>query len=74
MGANGIRVTRPGRPARGLRRRIASGRPSVVEVMVDPEELAEPFRRDALAFPKRFLDRYKHLDVEHFEKPPVAPV
>jgi hypothetical protein len=35
------------------------------EAMVDPEELAEPFRRDALAFPKRFLDRDEHLDVDN---------
>jgi len=31
--------------------------------------LAEPFRRDALAYPKRFLDRYAHLDVANFETP-----
>jgi sulfoacetaldehyde acetyltransferase len=40
----------------------------VVEIMVDPEQLAEPFRRDALDYPKRFLDRYAHLDRSRFEK------
>jgi sulfoacetaldehyde acetyltransferase len=69
MGANGIRVTDPRELRDVYAGAIASGRPSVVEVMVDPEELAEPFRRDALAFPKRFLDRYTHLDVSKFEKP-----
>jgi sulfoacetaldehyde acetyltransferase len=69
MGANGIRVTDPRELRDVYAGAIASGRPSVVEVMVDPEELAEPFRRDALAFPKRFLDRYTHLDVSRFEKP-----
>jgi len=69
MGANGIRVTDPRELRDAYAGAIASGRPSVVEVMVDPEELAEPFRRDALAFPKRFLDRYTHLDVCRFEKP-----
>ena len=74
MGANGIRVTDPRDLREAYSVAIASGRPSVVEVMVDPEILAEPFRRDALDFPRRFLERYKHLDVEHFQKPPVAPV
>jgi sulfoacetaldehyde acetyltransferase len=69
MGANGIRVTDPRELRDAYAGAIASGRPSVVEIMVDPEELAEPFRRDALAFPKRFLDRYTHLDVSKFEKP-----
>ena len=69
MGAVGIRVSDPRELRDAYAGAIASGRPSVVEVMVDPEELAEPFRRDALAFPKRFLDRYTHLDVSQFEKP-----
>ena len=34
---------------------------TVVEVMVDPTVLADPFRRDALKKPVRFLDRYAHL-------------
>jgi sulfoacetaldehyde acetyltransferase len=51
---------------------IASGRPSVVELVVDLEELAEPFRRDALAFPRRFLDRYAHLDAAKFRRAPVS--
>ena len=68
MGANGIRVTDPADLREAYSSALASGRPSVVEVMVDPEELAEPFRRDALAYPKRFLDRYAHLDVGKFRK------
>lgn len=68
MGGNGIRVTDPGDLREAFTSALASGRPSVVEVMVDPEELAEPFRRDALAYPKRFLERYKHLDVDNFTK------
>ena len=69
MGADGIRVTDPADLREAYASAIASGRPSVVEIMVDPEELAEPFRRDALAYPKRFLDRYAHLDVANFETP-----
>lgn len=37
--------------------------PVVLEVMVDPEELAEPFRRDALKPPRRLLEKYSHLDL-----------
>jgi sulfoacetaldehyde acetyltransferase len=66
MGANGVRVTDPADLREAYAGAIASGCPTVVEVMVDPEELAEPFRRDALAYPKRFLERYKHLDADNF--------
>jgi len=37
--------------------------PVVLEIMVDPEELAEPFRRDALQPPRRLLPKYTHLDL-----------
>jgi sulfoacetaldehyde acetyltransferase len=66
MGANGVRVTDPADLCEAYASAIASGCPAVVEIMVDPDELAEPFRRDALSFPKRFLERYKHLDVDNF--------
>jgi sulfoacetaldehyde acetyltransferase len=68
MGANGIRVTEPGDLRDAYVSALASGRPSVVEIMVDPEELAEPFRRDALKKPRRFLERYSHLDASNFVK------
>ena len=58
MGANGIRVTDPADLREAYTSAFASGRPSVVEIMVDPEELAEPFRRDALKTPTRYLERY----------------
>ncbi|MEZ5125914.1 MAG: sulfoacetaldehyde acetyltransferase [Thermoleophilia bacterium] len=66
MGANGIRVTDPADLREAYVSAFASGRPSVVEIMVDPEELAEPFRRDALKTPVRYLERYKHLDASSF--------
>jgi sulfoacetaldehyde acetyltransferase len=69
MGANGIRVEHPADLREAYASAIASGRPSVVETLVDPEELAEPFRRDALKFPKRFLERYTHLDAANFTTP-----
>jgi sulfoacetaldehyde acetyltransferase len=61
MGAEGRRVEDPGDLSDAFRGAIASDRPSVIEVMVDPEELAEPFRRDALKLPVRHLERYRHL-------------
>jgi sulfoacetaldehyde acetyltransferase len=68
MGADGIRVSDPADLHDAYASAFASGRPTVVEVMVDPVELAEPFRRDALQEPSRYLDRYKHLDKANFTK------
>ena len=61
MGAEGLRITDPGDLGTAFADAMRADRPTVVEVMVDPEELAEPFRRDALQKPKRFLSRYEHL-------------
>ena len=68
MGADGIRVSDPADLHDAYASAFASGRPTVVEVMVDPVELAEPFRRDALQEPSRYLERYKHLDKANFTK------
>ena len=68
MGANGLRVSDPADLREAYASAFDSGRPSVVEIMVDPEELAEPFRRDALKTPTRYLARYKHLDAANFTK------
>ncbi len=38
------------------------GKTTVIEVMVT-RELGDPFRRDALKYPRRLLDKYKHTDV-----------
>ena len=38
------------------------GKTTIIEVLVTPE-LGDPFRRDALKYPKRMLDKYKHTDV-----------
>jgi sulfoacetaldehyde acetyltransferase len=64
MGAQGVRVTEPGDLAEAYRDAFAGGRPTVLEVMVDPEELVEPFRRDALKKPVRHLEQYRHLSAE----------
>ena len=42
---------------------VASGRPCVINALIQGGEkvLAEPFRRDALHMPIRYLDKYAHL-------------
>ena len=35
----------------------------VIEVMVT-QELGDPFRRDALKYPRRVLEKYRHTNVE----------
>ncbi len=64
MGADGQRIEKPAELSEAIRSASEAGRPTVLEVMVDPELLAEPFRRDALQPPKRFLERYRHLNHE----------
>jgi sulfoacetaldehyde acetyltransferase len=62
MGANGIKVDAPDQVGDGLKEAIASGRPSVLEIMVT-QELGEPFRRDALKKPHRLLPKYQAYSV-----------
>jgi len=58
MGASGITVDSPDQVGDALRQATESGRPTVLEVMVN-DELGEPFRRDALNLPVRLLGKYK---------------
>jgi len=62
MGAEGYKVERASDIAETVRAALASKRPAVINLVVDSQELGEPFRRDALKKPQRFLDRYKHLN------------
>ncbi|MFO1035583.1 MAG: sulfoacetaldehyde acetyltransferase [Geminicoccaceae bacterium] len=57
MGADGVTVDNPDAIGDALRTALASGRPTVVELMLT-DELGDPFRRDALKKPKRLLDKY----------------
>ncbi|MDQ3871453.1 MAG: thiamine pyrophosphate-dependent enzyme, partial [Chloroflexota bacterium] len=61
MGAAGYRVRREAELQDVLRTAIQAGEPAVVQIDVDPAELGEPFRRDALKQPTRFLEKYAHL-------------
>jgi sulfoacetaldehyde acetyltransferase len=59
MGAFGEKVESASELGESIKRGLNSGKPGVLNVIVDPNELAEPFRRDALMRPVRFLPRYK---------------
>jgi len=63
MGAEGITVDRPDQVGDALRTATASGRPTVLEIMVT-QELGEPFRRDALKKPVRMLEKYQAYTVK----------
>lgn len=62
MGADGITVDHPDQIGDALRAAIASGRPTVLELMLT-QELGEPFRRDALKKPRRLLPKYAAYSV-----------
>jgi len=63
MGAKGYRVTRADEVGDVVRDAVASGRPCVIDAVIQggEEVLAEPFRRDAFLPPQRFLPKYAHL-------------
>jgi sulfoacetaldehyde acetyltransferase len=47
-----------------MKEAIASGKPCVINAIVQggEEVLADPFRRDALNMPVRYLPKYAHLN------------
>lgn len=63
MGARGYRIEDPRDVQEVVREAVASAEPVVIDAIIDgsAEVLAEPFRRDALQPPKRFLPKYRHL-------------
>lgn len=64
MGANGVSVSAEADLQGAVKEALDSGRPSVVQVHADPLELGDPFRRDAMNYPVRHLDKYAHLNAE----------
>ena len=58
MGAEGITVSNPEEIKTALKTLLDSNRPGVLEIEVS-QVLADPFRRDALKKPVRYLDKYK---------------
>lgn len=65
MGAEGRTVQNLAEVGEALKRSIdlqKQGKTTVLEVMVT-QELGDPFRRDALKYPKRLLAKYAHTNV-----------
>jgi sulfoacetaldehyde acetyltransferase len=62
MGAAGITVDHPDQVGDALRKATSSGQCTVLELMLT-QELAEPFRRDALKKPVRLLPKYRDYTV-----------
>ena len=51
-------MTKPSEIAGALDTLVKSGKPGVLEIVVN-KTLADPFRRDALSVPVRHLEKYK---------------
>jgi sulfoacetaldehyde acetyltransferase len=66
MGAEGFRVEDYKDVRDVVQSALSSGKPVVIDAVIDgaAEVLAEPFRRDALQMPVRYLPKYKHLIVK----------
>ena len=66
MGAKGYRVDDYRDVQDVVRDAVKSGKPCVIEAIIQggKKVLAEPFRRDALHMPVRYLKKYKHLEVK----------
>ncbi len=64
MGAKGYKVHNYAEVQDVVRDAVASNQPCVINAIIQggEEVLAEPFRRDALNMPVRYLDKYKHLN------------
>lgn len=65
MGAKGYKVEDFKDVQDVVKEAVASGEPCVINAIIEGGEkvLAEPFRRDALALPTRYLAKYKHLNI-----------
>jgi sulfoacetaldehyde acetyltransferase len=63
MGAKGFRVEKADQVPDAVAAALAAGGPAVIDAVIEgaAEVLAEPFRRDALQPPTRYLAKYKHL-------------
>ena len=66
MGAKGYKVEDPADVGDVVRDAVASGKPCVINAIIQGGEkvLAEPFRRDALKKAFNLLPKYQHLNVK----------
>jgi len=66
VGAEGLRIDRLEDVGPALSAACEAqkrGKTTIIEIMVT-KELGDPFRRDALALPTRFLPKYKHTEIK----------
>ncbi len=66
MGAYGERVDNPEQLKKAFQEALYREGPTVLDIMIDGNQLAPPFRKDALNLPKRLLDKYAHLDHQNW--------
>ncbi|MBI4454983.1 MAG: sulfoacetaldehyde acetyltransferase [Acidobacteria bacterium] len=66
MGGRGFRIENYGDVQDVVRTAISSAKPCVIEAVIEggANVLAEPFRRDALNKPVRYLPKYAHLNAK----------
>jgi sulfoacetaldehyde acetyltransferase len=66
MGAHGVYIDDPEQIGDAFKEALASGKPAVLDIQVDGEQLAPPFRKDALKLPTRFLEKYAQTDYKNW--------
>jgi sulfoacetaldehyde acetyltransferase len=66
LGAYSVQVSRPQDITDAFKECLKVRKPTVLEFLVDGKQLAPPFRKDALALPKRYLPKYAHLDHDNW--------
>ncbi len=66
MGAEGFRIEDPKDVREVVEASLKAEKPVVIDAVIDGSAsvLADPFRRDALTKPVRFLEKYKHLNAK----------
>jgi sulfoacetaldehyde acetyltransferase len=67
MGAMGRRVEEPEEVIPALEEALAADEPAVLDIITDPDEMVSPFRTDALAEPRRELERYRQPGDPNYE-------
>ena len=71
MGADGVQIDSADEVGDAFREAMDAGRPTVLDIHVDGEQLAPPFRKDALKLPERFLSKYAETDHRNWAKEKV---
>lgn len=67
MGALGRQVEDPDEIVPAVEEALAADEPAVLDIITDPDEMVSPFRTDALAEPRRKLERYRQPGDPNYE-------